>query len=107
MEHEDDETWRRWCICQNTAGVGKEMGRTGLGGEDVLVVEEVLHPGHHVVDVGGCGELDALAVLVDPCVVEATSFGQSVREEYHMDTHLGPADMVGHDCAVQHSARTP
>lgn len=83
------------------------MGRTGLGGEGVLVIEEVLHPGHHVVDVGGCGELDALAVLVDPCVVEATGFGQSVREEYHVDTHLGPADMVGHDCAVQHSARTP
>ena len=81
--------------------------RTRLGGEHILVIEHILHPCHDIVDVRRRGKLYALAVLVDPCVVEATSFGWSVRKEYHMNTHLGPADMVGHDCAVQHSARTP
>ena len=86
------------------------MGRTGLGGEDVLVVEEVLHPGHHVVDVGGCGELDALAVLVDPSVVQAGGTRERSATAYRDVTiypHLGPADMEGHVLAVQHSASTP
>ncbi len=47
--------------------------RTGLGGEGVVIVKEVLHPCHHVVDVGGRGELHALAVLVDPRVVKASA----------------------------------
>ena len=55
------------------------MGRTGLGGEDVLVVEEVLYPCHDVVDVCGRRKLDAFAVLVDPRVVE-TNRGRSQRK---------------------------
>ena len=49
---------------------GRAPTRTGLGGEDVLVVKEVLHPCHHVVDVGRRGELHVFAILVDPRVVE-------------------------------------
>ena len=90
---------------------GRAPIRTGLGGEDVLVVKEVLHPCHHVVDVGGCGELDALAVLVDPGVVQAGR-RRSVRSatacrDVSIYPHLGPADMEGHVLAVQHSASTP
>ena len=45
--------------------------RTGLSGENVLVVKEVLHPCHNVVNVRGCRKLDALAVLIAPGVVKA------------------------------------
>ena len=44
--------------------------RTGLGREDVLVIEQILHPGHHIVDVGGRRKLDTFPVLVDPGVIE-------------------------------------
>lgn len=44
---------------------------TGVGGEDGLVLEEVLHPGEDVVDVDWRGEFDLFSVGVYPCVVEA------------------------------------
>ena len=55
------------------------VGRTGFSREDVLIVKEVLHPCHHVVDIGGRGKLHALAVLVDPRVVEASGERGRVR----------------------------
>lgn len=45
--------------------------RTGLRGEHVLVVQQILHPSHYIVNVGRRWELYALAILVDPRVVEA------------------------------------
>lgn len=48
-------------------------GLTRFGREDVLVVEEVLDPGHDVINIRRCGEVDALSILVDPGVVEALS----------------------------------
>lgn len=45
-------------------------GLTGSGGEHVLIVQEVLYPGHHVVDVCRCWKLDTLPILVDPCVIQ-------------------------------------
>ncbi len=49
---------------------GQATRRTRLGREHIIVVKEVLHPSHYVVNVGGCGELDTLAVLIDPGVVQ-------------------------------------
>lgn len=43
---------------------------TGLCWENVLIVEKVLNPCHDVVDVCGGSKMDALAILIDPCVVE-------------------------------------
>lgn len=39
--------------------------------EDVLIVEQVLDPGHDVINIGRCGEVDALSILIDPSVIEA------------------------------------
>lgn len=82
---------------------------TGFRGEDVLVVEQILDPGHDIINVCGCGEVDALSILVDPSVVEALS-GESSQRMHGgglEDTYFGPADMVGHECWVQHSEMTP
>jgi hypothetical protein len=52
-----------------TIGVGATLGRTGLCGEDVLVIQEILDPCHDVVDVCRSAKVDAVAILVDPGVV--------------------------------------
>jgi hypoxanthine-guanine phosphoribosyltransferase len=39
---------------------------TGFGGKDVFIVEDILNPGHDIIDLSGCGEVDALSILVDP-----------------------------------------
>lgn len=44
---------------------------TRFCGEDVLVVEQVLDPGHDVINIGGCSEVDTLSILVYPCVIKA------------------------------------
>ena len=48
-------------------GVGEEVvgeGDTDLAGEEVLIVQLVLHPGHQEVNVLGCGALDWFLHLV-------------------------------------------
>lgn len=44
---------------------------TRLCGEDVLVIEQVLDPGHDVINICRCGKVNTFAILVDPSVVEA------------------------------------
>ena len=44
---------------------------TGSGGEHGLIVQQVLYPSHHVVDVRWRRELNTLPILVDPCVVQS------------------------------------
>jgi len=46
---------------------------TRLGGEDVLIVEKVLNPCHDIIYVCRCCKVDALAILVDPCIIEVWS----------------------------------
>ena len=41
-----------------------------FGREDTLVAEQILYPGHYIVDVCGSGEVDAFAVLVYPSVAQ-------------------------------------
>lgn len=59
---------RRMVRCLHTSR--QTETRTRLCREHVLVVKQVLHPSHHVVDVSRCGQLHALPILVDPRVVE-------------------------------------
>ena len=75
MKREGMNERQGWIDGKNVWG----RAHTGLSGEDVLIVKEVLHPCHHVVDVGGRGELHALAVLVDPRVVETSLEGSGIR----------------------------
>lgn len=59
---------RRMLRCLHTDG--RAEARTRLCREHVVVVKQVLHPSHHVVDVSRRGQLHALSILVDPRVVE-------------------------------------
>ena len=52
-------------------GGRRSNGHTRFCGEDSLIVKKVLHPCHDIVDVRRRRELYALAVLVDPGVVQA------------------------------------
>lgn len=68
-----------WTCVPDVFDGGRKVLRkvmTRLCGEDVFVTEEVLDPGPDVVDVGGCGEVDALLILIDPCVREAGGEGE-------------------------------
>jgi hypothetical protein len=60
-------------------------GLTRFGGEHVLVVEQVLDPGHDVINIRRCGEVDALSILVDPSVIKAG--GRSVKRGTRRETH--------------------
>lgn len=105
------------CEREQRVAYGDRELLTRLGGEGVLIVNHVLYPCHHVIDVGGGGELDALTILVNPSVVQSV---QGVRQSGEVGglsvgastcrtkaTYEGPADMAGHDCCVQHSEMTP
>jgi hypothetical protein len=80
---------------------------TGFCWEHGFIIEKVLDPCHDIVDVRGCGKMDTFAILIDPCVVEtAGCCGKRMGWQWG-DTYFVPADMVGHDCCVQHSDMTP
>ena len=49
----------------------ERAARTGLGGKRSLVRQQAADPRHDVVDVLRRRQLDLLAVLVDPCIVES------------------------------------
>lgn len=82
--------------------------RTGLSRKGGLIVQEILDPSHHVVNVCRGRELYTLAILVYPGVVESGKRSSAGYDQRHsLDTHPGPAAIEGQDCCVQHSASTP
>ena len=50
--------------------VGDE-GLTGFRRENIVIIQHVLDPSHHVVDVYWCCKLYLLVILVDPCVIKS------------------------------------
>ena len=102
-------------VCEEVVGEGDP----NLAGEEGLVVQLVLDPGHQEVDVLGGGALDWLLHLVAICPVilqETKSFVTklviplSPSPPYQIKSrtsYLGPADMTGQDCSVQNSVMVP
>lgn len=43
---------------------------TGLCRKNVLVIEEILYPSHDIVNISWRWQMDALALLVYPCIVQ-------------------------------------
>ena len=86
----------------------RHASRTRFCRERVLVVKQVLHPRHHIIDVCRCRQLHMLAICVDPRVIEpATQSAPQTTPGHKITTDDGPADIAGHVCCVQHSDTTP
>jgi hypothetical protein len=84
--------------------------RTTLCREDQLVIQQLLNPRHHVVDVSRCWQGHHSLVLVRPSEVEPGWGVISVRALVQLartTTYLEAADIDGQFCIVQNSVMAP
>ena len=89
---------------------GSDMIRTGIVGEDVFIVYQLLNRRNNIIDVGWCRQGHLLPVPVGPKIVQPAQHSSRlprIEIESRKETYDGPADMVGHVWEVHFSAITP